>query len=510
MLSKVSSESTERPGTTLEPATVAGTSSAPAAGATATMRGVALRELSPSVKEALEKLELSKDVKVPVPLQLLQQSSSGGTRTSQTSSAASAQPASSPPRTLPKHHVCVQIYASSLNYFDLLMLVGQYQYKPKLPVVIGSEAAGRVVMVGEGVRHLKVGQSVIVSMTLGCHADYCVVNAMSCLPMPSSWTYAEAAGFSVGYFTAYHALVQRAHLPVLPQLLSATTHVSGSIGSTTESKSAFTATNASVLTTISLNSGAPTVNSSSSAAKAGSVSSRQSVLTEGQRPFVLVTGAAGGMGLAAVQLAHSALGCRVIGVISKDEYDTDVDDIPASGSTSSLRGPGKRAKAVLAAGAERCIDLSQEDLRTAVLNYTGKRGVDVIYDVVGGDLFKTLLRVAARGCKILVVGFASGRIPNVPANLLLVKSISLIGVAAGAEMQRDPRVAREMAKSFLEWTSPTSKTARELVPVRIQKYAARDVRKAYIDLAQRKVLGKAVLIWREEANQTPDEGVSML
>ncbi len=135
---------------------------------------------------------------------------------------------------------------------------------------------------------------------------------------------------------------------------------------------------------------------------------------------LLVLGASGAVGLAAVELGK-AMGARVLG---------------AAG------GPAKCAQAK-AHGAEIAIDYKSEDLREAVRAATGGRGVDCIFDPVGGDYFDTALRTLATEGRIVVIGFASGRIPQVPANLLLVKNISVLGFNFGTYVGWSPGDGRE-------------------------------------------------------------------
>jgi NADPH2:quinone reductase len=105
------------------------------------------------------------------------------------------------------------VYASCVNYFDLLMLVGQYQFKPPLPFTLGSEASGRIVECGEGVKGWKVRDDVMVGMVMGgAMAEELIVPALQCLPKPPSFTWAEAAALPVGYYTAFNGLVQRGQL----------------------------------------------------------------------------------------------------------------------------------------------------------------------------------------------------------------------------------------------------------------------------------------------------------
>jgi NADPH2:quinone reductase len=121
--------------------------------------------------------------------------------------------------------------------------------------------------------------------------------------------------------------------------------------------------------------------------------------------YLLVLGAAGGVGLAAVQVGR-AMGARVIGVV-------DTDD---------------KAAGVLRHGAEAAINCSSEKVRERIRTLTGGRGADVIIDMVGGDLFDEACRSVNMEARILIVGFASGRIPSYPVNLALLRSCSLIGV----------------------------------------------------------------------------------
>ena len=129
---------------------------------------------------------------------------------------------------------------------------------------------------------------------------------------------------------------------------------------------------------------------------------------------VLVLGAGGGVGLAAVQLA-AALGATAIAVAST---------------------PEKRAAAA-AAGARHTL-APDDDLKAETRAPTGGRGVDVVYDPVGGGLFDRALRTLAWGGRYLVVGFAAGRIPMLAVNRALIKGLSVIGVRAGEQVRQDP------------------------------------------------------------------------
>ena len=131
--------------------------------------------------------------------------------------------------------------------------------------------------------------------------------------------------------------------------------------------------------------------------------------------WVAVTGAAGGAGLAAIEIAK-VMGARVIAVASSEE----------------------KLAICRAHGADAVIDYGKEDLKQALRERTGGAGVDVVYDCVGGDAAEPALRALRWNGRFLVVGFASGDIPKFPLNLLLVKGVSVMGVFWGEAVKRDP------------------------------------------------------------------------
>jgi len=143
---------------------------------------------------------------------------------------------------------------------------------------------------------------------------------------------------------------------------------------------------------------------------------------------LLVHGAAGGVGLTAVEIGKK-LGATVIATAST----------PAKLEVASQYG------------ADHVIDYSNEDVRTRVLDLTGGRGADVIYDPVGGAAFAASLRSIAWGGRIVVIGFASGTIPQVPANILLVKHIGVLGFSWGSYRQHRPEVLTASMETLLEW-----------------------------------------------------------
>jgi NADPH:quinone reductase len=143
---------------------------------------------------------------------------------------------------------------------------------------------------------------------------------------------------------------------------------------------------------------------------------------------LLVLGAAGGVGLATVEIGKH-LGARVI---------------------AAAGGPDKLAVA-RAHGADELIDYRQDSIRDRVRELTQGRGADVVFDPVGGDAFDQALRAVNWEARMLIIGFAAGRIQAVPANLILVKNISVIGVVWGAQAERDPVLVSRNLAELLRW-----------------------------------------------------------
>lgn len=153
---------------------------------------------------------------------------------------------------------------------------------------------------------------------------------------------------------------------------------------------------------------------------------RRANLAKGET--LLVHGAAGGVGLTAVEIGK-VLGATVI---------------------ATARGTDKLAVAQ-DHGADHCIDYGSEDIRDRVLEITGGRGADVIFDPVGGDVFDASRRCVAWEGRILVIGFASGRIPELPVNHALVKNYAVVGFYWGAYLKHDPAVIRDSFAELFDW-----------------------------------------------------------
>ncbi len=180
---------------------------------------------------------------------------------------------------------------------------------------------------------------------------------------------------------------------------------------------------------------------------------------------LLVLGASGGVGLAAVEIGK-AMGARVIAAASSAE----------------------KLAVARAAGADELIDYSDCSLKDEVKRLTGGRGADVIYDPVGGDLFDAAIRSIAWNGRLLVVGFASGRIPELPVNLALLKGAAVVGVFWGAFAQRQPQDNAANFQQLFAWYS-----AGKLKPLVSQTFPLAQAAQAIDTLGQRKAVGKLVV-----------------
>ncbi|WP_409310207.1 NADPH:quinone oxidoreductase family protein [Pseudomonas putida] len=181
---------------------------------------------------------------------------------------------------------------------------------------------------------------------------------------------------------------------------------------------------------------------------------------------LLVLGASGGVGLAAVEIGK-AMGARVIAAASSAE----------------------KLAVAKAAGADELIDYSQANLREEIKRLTGGQGVDVIYDPVGGELFEQAVRGLAWNGRLLVVGFASGSIPQLAANLVLLKGAAVLGVFWGAFAQRQPEDNAANFHQLFAWHAEG-----KLKPLVSQTYPLAEAGVAIEKLGQRQAVGKLVVL----------------
>lgn len=187
-------------------------------------------------------------------------------------------------------------------------------------------------------------------------------------------------------------------------------------------------------------------------------------LKEGETLVVL--GAAGGTGIAAVQIGK-AMGARVIAVASSDEKLAFAKE----------------------QGADELINYSEADLTKSIKELTEGKGADVVYDAVGGDAFDACTRAMARNGRLLVVGFASGRIPELPVNLTLVKEYSVIGVFWGSFAKHEPMTFIENMQELFDWYK-----AGKVSVVTDETFALSNTKAALEKVMNRKVKGKVVVV----------------
>ena len=294
--------------------------------------------------------------------------------------------------------VLIAIKAASLNFPDLLIVQNKYQLKPPLPFVPGSEYAGMVQAVGEGVTTLKVGQPVACLSGTGGFGTHALAPAALCLPLPEKFAFVDAAAFIMTYATSHHALLDRG------QLRSGET--------------------------------------------------------------VLVLGAAGGVGTAAIQIAK-AVGAKVIAAASTDE----------------------KCALCKSLGADATINYAKENLRDAIKALTEGKGPDLIYDPVGGDLTEPALRSIAWRGRYLVVGFAAGPIPALPLNLPLLKVASIVGVFLGEFSRREPKAYGTMMTELVQWYLQG-----KIKPVIDRTMPMAELKAAYTHMGSRSVMGKLVMV----------------
>ena len=293
--------------------------------------------------------------------------------------------------------VLVSVQAAGLNFPDLLCVRGEYQFKPPLPFVPGSEGAGVVTAVGEGVSGVSVDDRVCFNGLSGAFAEEIAIPATAVTQIPDSMLFEQAAGLTIVYGTSYYALKQRAGLQ--------------------------------------------------------------------RGDTLLVLGAAGGVGLSAVELG-AAMGARVIAAASSEQ------------------------KLAIASehGAEIGIDYSKEDLKNRIKELTDGAGANVIYDPVGGELAEAAFRGIAWEGRHLVIGFASGPIPKLPLNLPLLKGAAAVGVFWGSWTKREPEAHKQnMAELFELFTEGA------IQPHVSSTYPLGQFLDAFGEVSGRRAIGKVIL-----------------
>ena len=295
----------------------------------------------------------------------------------------------------------VRMRAAAINYPDVLIIEDKYQLKPPRPFAPGSEIAGEVAGVGEGVSGWAAGDRLIAATGFGGLAELVLIPATAAVALPPSRSFVDGSALLLTYATAIHALVDRGRL------------------------------------------------------------------REGET--LLVLGAGGGVGLAAVEIGK-ALGARVVAAASSDE----------------------KAAAARASGADDAVvyprDVHDPRALSALFKEAvGAGGADVIFDPVGGAYAEPALRAIGWGGRYLVVGFPAG-IPKLPLNLTLLKSCDLCGVFWGAFAAREPeRNAAHIAQLFRWWDEG------RIAPRVTATYPLADGGAAIAALRDRTAIGKLVV-----------------
>jgi NADPH2:quinone reductase len=293
--------------------------------------------------------------------------------------------------------VVIDVKAASVNFPDVLIIQNQYQFKPQLPFTPGSEVAGVVREVGEGVSDVAPGDRVLATTGWGGFAEQAKTGAGGAIRIPDAMTYEDAASLLMTYGTSHYALKDRADLQP---------------GET-----------------------------------------------------LLVLGAAGGVGLSAVEIGK-VLGARVLAAASSDE----------------------KLAVCKEKGADELINYAREDLKTRAKELTGGHGANVVYDPVGGDYAEAALRSTAWEGRFLVIGFTAG-IPKVPLNLVLLKGCQVVGVFWGSFTGREPEKNRQNIQELLDWYE-----AGRIKPHVSGSYPLERAADALNDMAARKVTGKVVIV----------------
>lgn len=291
----------------------------------------------------------------------------------------------------------VRVHAAGVNFPDALIIQNKYQFTPALPFVPGSECAGVIESVGDGVSRVKPGDRVIALTASGAFAEKVAASAEALTPLPDDVDFATGSAFLLTYGTAYHALEDRAALK--------------------------------------------------------------------QGETLLVLGAAGGVGIAAIEIGK-ALGARVI-----------------AGASS----PEKR-RLCREHGADEAIDYAAADLKSALATLTSGKGVDVVFDPVGGPFTEAALRNCAWRGRHLVIGFANGEIPRLPANLTLLKGCSLVGVFWGRYVKTEPAAWASDLQTLFKWLREG-----RIRPHVAERYPLERGAEALTTLLARKALGKLII-----------------
>jgi NADPH2:quinone reductase len=293
--------------------------------------------------------------------------------------------------------VVVAVRAAGVNFVDALLVQGKYQIKVPPPFTPGTELAGEITAVGEGVTGWSVGDRIQATTGMNAFAELVEVDPRALRAVPDSMTFGQAASFVQSYETMLFAFTRR------------------------------------------------------------------TTVREGET--MLVLGAGGGIGLATIDLGR-ALGLRAIAAASTNE---------------KLAG-------AQAQGADATIAYEEEDLKTRARELSDG-GIDLVVDIVGGTHAEPALRALRPGGRYLVIGFASGTIPTLPLNQVLLNNRTVVGVDWGGWAMRN-RADQEALEAELFALAAHG----DLHPVEPAAAPLEDAGRVLADLAQRRVVGKVVIV----------------
>ena len=302
-------------------------------------------------------------------------------------------------------HVVIDNKAASVNFPDVLMIQGLYQFQPELPFCPGGESSGIVSAIGEGVENIEIGDRVFAMTGLGAFAEKIVVHKSSVVRIPETMNYETAAALPMTYGTSLYALKQRAELK------------------------------------------------------------------EGET--LLVLGAAGGVGLATVELGK-AMGAKVIAAASTQEK---IDLCIKHGADEGFIYPSGN------------LDKDQQkELSSKIKELTGGIGVNVVYDPIGDAYSEPCIRATAWDGRYLVIGFAAGEIPKIPINLALLKGMKIVGVFWGAWVGMFPEENKQNFQELFELHSQG-----KINPEVSDSFLLEDGASAIAHLKDRKAKGKVII-----------------
>ena len=297
--------------------------------------------------------------------------------------------------------VIVDVRATAINYVDLVMIKGHYQFRPNTPFVPGKGPAGIVRAVGSKVINFVPGDRVLAMAEQGGYAEQTLIGEQNCYHLPDKLSFVSAASMALVFDTAWLSLLERGRM------------------------------------------------------------------VKGET--VLIMGASGGVGLAAIQLVK-AFGCVALAAITN----------------------AGKAELVKDAGADHVILLEnaniRETLRDKVFGLTDGRGADVVLDPLGGKFFEAALRALAWSGRLVVIGFAAGDIPTLKTNYLLVKNIDVGGLQISDYRRRRPDL---MAKCFAQIFSLCEEG--KIRPLPSEKIPLSEFKKGLRRLENRSIRGRIVI-----------------